>query len=83
MLPGASPNVARVLQLGERKWLHSLADDATVFVGHSSVIPTGKSEMALWRKRLYVFMNRNARPAALYYGLEPEQVIEIGVRMEI
>jgi KUP system potassium uptake protein len=78
-----SPNVAKVLGLGERKWLSSLAEDATVFVGHSSVLPTGQADMALWRKRLYTFMNRNARPAALYYGLEPDQVIEIGVRMEI
>jgi KUP system potassium uptake protein len=54
-----------------------------VFVGHSSVQPTGKAKLAEWRKRLFAFMNRNAQPAALYYGLTPEQVIEIGVRLDI
>ena len=78
-----SPNVARLLNDSEARGLPIDADVATVFVGHSSVQPTGHSKMAPWRKRLFAFMNRNAQPAALYYGLHPEQVVEIGVRIEI
>jgi KUP system potassium uptake protein len=78
-----SPSVGRVLSACEQLGLPVDADRATVFVGHSSVQPTGKSQLAPWRKRLFAFMNRNAQPAALYYGLTPEQVIEIGVRLDI
>jgi KUP system potassium uptake protein len=78
-----SPSVGRVLAACEQLGLPVDADQATVFVGHSSVQPTGKSQLAAWRKRLFAFMNRNAQPAALYYGLTPEQVIEIGVRLDI
>jgi KUP system potassium uptake protein len=78
-----SPSVGRVLASAEQLGLPVDADVATVFVGHSSVQPTGNAPLAHWRKRLFAFMNRNAQPAALYYGLTPEQVIEIGVRLEI
>lgn len=78
-----SPSVGRVLTSAEQLGLPVDADVATVFVGHSSVQPTGNAPLAHWRKRLFAFMNRNAQPAALYYGLTPEQVIEIGVRLEI
>ncbi|HEX6245641.1 MAG TPA: KUP/HAK/KT family potassium transporter [Polyangiales bacterium] len=78
-----SPSVGRVLSACEQMGLPVDADRATVFVGHSSVQPTGKSQLAPWRKQLFAFMNRNAQPAALYYGLKPEQVIEIGVRLDI
>jgi KUP system potassium uptake protein len=78
-----SPSVGRVLASAEQLGLPVDADVATVFVGHSSVQPTGNAPLAQWRKRLFAFMNRNAQPAALYYGLTPEQVIEIGVRLEI
>jgi len=78
-----SPNFAHLLNDGEKRGLPIDADVATVFVGHSSVQPTGNAKMAPWRKRLFAFMNRNAQPAALYYGLHPEQVVEIGVRIEI
>jgi len=78
-----SPSVGRVLATCEQLGLPVDADQATVFVGHSSVQPTGNAKLARWRKNLFAIMNRNAQPAALYYGLAPEQVIEIGVRLEI
>lgn len=78
-----TPEVARVLRLCEERGLPVIANAATVIVGHSSVLPTGRARIARWRKWLFAFMNRNAHPAALYYGLDPDQVIEIGVRLEL
>lgn len=78
-----TPEVARVLSLCEQSGLPVVANAATVIVGHSSVLPTGRAPIARWRKWLFAFMNRNAQPAALYYGLDPDQVIEIGVRLEL
>jgi KUP system potassium uptake protein len=78
-----SPSVGRVLEATAQQGLPVVPTEATVFVGHSSVQPTGQAKMALWRKRLFALMNRNARPAALYYGLSPDQVVEIGVRLDI
>ena len=78
-----SPSVDCVLDACAQHGVPGVPADATVFVGHSSVQTTGRSRIASWRKALFAWMNRNAQPAALYYGLAPEQVVEIGVRLEL
>jgi KUP system potassium uptake protein len=38
--------------------------------------------MAVWRKRLFAAISRNATNAAAYFRLPSDQVIEIGTRVE-
>jgi KUP system potassium uptake protein len=46
-------------------------------------LPTGTSRLARWRKRLFVFLARNARPATYYFRIPPERVVEIGMQVEM
>jgi KUP system potassium uptake protein len=39
--------------------------------------------MALWRDELFVWMSRNASSASQYFGLPPNQVIELGAQIEM
>jgi KUP system potassium uptake protein len=39
--------------------------------------------MALWRKKLYVFLSRLSRPATGYFELPPRQVCELGIQLEM
>jgi KUP system potassium uptake protein len=78
-----SPSVDCVLDACAQHGVPGVPAEATVFVGHSSVQTTGSAKIAHWRKALFAVMNRNAQPAALYYGLAADQVVEIGVRLEI
>ena len=41
-------------------------------------IPT----MARWRKKLYVFLQRNARSATEFFGIPPNRVVELGAQVE-
>jgi KUP system potassium uptake protein len=47
------------------------------------LLTTGRSPMALWRKKLFVFLSRMARPATGYFQLPSRQVIELGIQMEL
>lgn len=47
------------------------------------LLPTGKGMMALWRKKVFVFLSRAARPATGYFDLPSRQVIELGIQMEL
>ena len=38
--------------------------------------------MARWRKRLFVFMTRNAQSATAFFGLPPNRVIELGAQIQ-
>jgi KUP system potassium uptake protein len=44
---------------------------------------TGPGKMMLWRKKLFTFLSRIARPATGYFELPPRQVIELGIQLEL
>ena len=39
--------------------------------------------MSRWRKKLFVFMSRNARPANAFFELPPNRVVELGTQIEL
>ena len=39
--------------------------------------------MAVWREKLFAFMTRNALSATAFYSIPPEQVVELGIQVEI
>ncbi|WP_428567378.1 MAG: potassium transporter Kup [Solidesulfovibrio sp. DCME] len=57
--------------------------DTTFFLGRESLLTTGKSRMAGFRKSLFALMSRNARPATAYFSLPPGRVVELGVQVEL
>jgi KUP system potassium uptake protein len=52
-------------------------------LSRSTVIPSPKEGMALWRERLFGAMTRNARTAGDYFNIPSDQVIELGTKIEI
>jgi KUP system potassium uptake protein len=38
--------------------------------------------MARWRKKLFIFMTRNAQSATAFFGLPPNRVIELGAQIQ-
>jgi KUP system potassium uptake protein len=38
--------------------------------------------MPMWRKKVFVFMSRNARTATEFFGLPPNRVVELGAQIE-
>jgi KUP system potassium uptake protein len=39
--------------------------------------------MAQWRKSLFVFLSRNARPANMFFQIPPNRVVELGTQIEL
>jgi KUP system potassium uptake protein len=39
--------------------------------------------MAVWRKKLFAFLARNAAQPITFYNLPPESVFEVGIRVEL
>jgi len=57
--------------------------EASYFLGRESLLTTGPAKLARWRKALFAFLSRNARPATQYFGLPPNRVIELGAQVEL
>jgi len=55
----------------------------TYYLGRQTLLTTGKSRMARWRKLLFSFLSRNARPPTAFFNLPPNRVIELGLQIEV
>jgi KUP system potassium uptake protein len=78
-----TPDVPRLLA---RCAQHDLVvDDATTtyYLGRQTLITTGKTPIARWRKILFAFLGRNARPPTAFFNLPPNRVVELGLQIEL
>ncbi len=48
-----------------------------------TVVPTGDTPLATWRKQLFAFLYLNARPATSSYDLPPDHVVGPGRLIEL
>jgi KUP system potassium uptake protein len=57
--------------------------ETTYYLGRETLLPTGPSRMAGWRKRLFIVMARNAQTASSFFGLPPNRVVEMGAQIQL
>jgi KUP system potassium uptake protein len=77
-----TPNVPEILALAAERGIVAKPSETTFYLGRENLIPTGNKPLARWRKRLFIFMQRNARPATEFFGIPPNRVVELGAQME-
>ena len=77
-----SPNVPHVLQLCAGQGLRTTPPETSYYLGRERLLPSGRSPMMRWRKKLFIVMSRNARSAAEFFGLPPNRVVELGAQIE-
>ena len=57
--------------------------ETTYYLGRETLLTSGSSRLAGWRKRLFVVMARNAHTASAFFGLPPNRVVEMGAQIEL
>jgi KUP system potassium uptake protein len=77
-----TPNVAAAVSRCCRERLEVDDEDVTYYLGRPTLLPTGRTPMMKWRKILYAFLARNARPATQFFGIPPTRVVELGMQVE-
>ncbi|WP_063768866.1 KUP/HAK/KT family potassium transporter [Verrucomicrobium sp. BvORR034] len=58
-------------------------NDMSFYQSRELLLTDGNGRMATWRKKLFVFLSRVARPATGYFQLPSRQVIELGIQLEL
>jgi KUP system potassium uptake protein len=58
-------------------------DSATYFVSQIAIVPGAHTGMAMWRKKLYVAMARNAADPAEYFRLPDDQTVSTSGRIQL
>ena len=59
------------------------AESTTFYVSREHVRPTGPAKLARWRKKMFIFLQRNAPSMQDFFDLPPRRVVELGTTIDI
>jgi KUP system potassium uptake protein len=76
-----SPNVPRIMRLAAASGLSVQPARTSFYLGRETLLANGTSRMLRWRKTLFAFMSRNAANPTVYFGIPPNQVVELGAQI--
>jgi KUP system potassium uptake protein len=78
-----TPNVPDVLRMAATQGLATFSGRTSYFIGHETFVATGRSNLPAWRRALFMFLARNARPPTEFFGIPPNDVVELGAQIEL
>ena len=78
-----TPDVMVVLENLRKQGIPIRVEETTFFLGRETLLATHNPGMAIWREHLFAFMSRNAQRATAFFNLPPNQVIEVGIQVEL
>jgi KUP system potassium uptake protein len=78
-----NPNVPQILERCVAIGLNIVPDETSYYLGRETLLTTGRTQMSRWRKALFVYLSRNARPATSFFGIPPNRVVEMGMQVEL
>jgi KUP system potassium uptake protein len=77
------PDVPKVCFDSGKNGLNIPLTDTSFFLSRLTVLATPKPGMAIWREKIFVFLSRNSQRASSFFQLPSEQVVEMGLVLEI
>ncbi len=77
------PDVPAILKQAKGLGLDVDLVDVSYYLGRETLLTGGRAPLARWRKGLFAFLSRNARPATQFFHLPPNRVVEIGAQIEL
>lgn len=78
-----SPNVSEILALCAEHGLQIDARTVGFFIGRENIVTTDNPGMAKARQRIFAVMAKNAEGATSFFGIPPNQVVELGVQVQL
>jgi KUP system potassium uptake protein len=58
-------------------------DGASYFISRMTIVPTAAPGMAMWRKRLFIVIARNAADPVPYFRLPHDRTVVMGSNIEL
>jgi len=77
------PDVPAALEWCAEQGLDLEPMTTSFFLGRETVVPRVGAAMPVWREKLFATLYANARTAADFFQLPPNQVVELGTRVSL
>ncbi len=78
-----TPDVMALMERIQETGLKFEIPEITFFVGRETLIASEVPGMAIWREHIFAFMSRNSYRATQYFNIPANQVIEVGMQVEL
>ncbi len=76
-------DVPKILKRCEERGIRAVPMMTTYYLGRQTLLTSGEARLARWRKLLFAFLARNARPPTAFFNLPPNRVVELGLQIEM
>jgi KUP system potassium uptake protein len=78
-----TPNIPRIMKLAAKAGMPVDPTKTSFYLGRETLLTTGTSKMARWRKNLFALMSRNAANPTTFFGIPPNRVVELGAQVKL
>lgn len=77
------PKMKHILEACRDHDIYFNVQETTFVLGRETILPSNTPGMPIWRERLFALMSRNAQRPTAFFRIPPNQVIEVGIQIEI
>jgi KUP system potassium uptake protein len=77
------PKIKHILEACRERGMPFSVQDTTFVLGRETILPKGDPTMSVWREKIFAVMARNAQRPTAFFKIPPNQVIEVGIQIEI
>lgn len=77
------PKMRHILEACRERDLNFKVNETTFVLGRETILPSSQPGMPLWQEKIFALMSRNAQRPTAFFRIPPNQVIEVGIQVEI
>lgn len=78
-----SPDIAEIMTLCDEKGLHIERHTTMYVLARENIKMTNKPGLWRWQQALFSFLSRNAHEASGFFNIPVNQVVELGIQVEL
>lgn len=78
-----TPKIRHIFEACRSKGIDLHVEQSTFILGRETILASKIPGMAIWREKLFAVMTKNAQRPTAFFRIPPNQVIEMGIQVEI
>lgn len=78
-----TPKIRHIFEACRAKGIDLHVEESTFVLGRETILASKVPGMAIWREKLFAVMSKNAQRPTAFFRIPPNQVIEVGIQVEI
>jgi KUP system potassium uptake protein len=78
-----TPSLPEILEIATKQGVELDIYSTSFYLGRETLLSSGASRMAHWRKALFAFLTRNAWNVSIFFDIPPNRVVELGSQVEL